>query len=207
MSVYKYDEAIVRDLRHILQDNRIHIVPPENVFRLLARIDKDTIELPAVSISRRGWSLSGSRPHTMKFDGTLLVHVKDDDTNTDKYVNLQAIPMSIMYQMDVWTKTREENDNIMRELIFYYSTHPTLNVEIPYGSKDNVPYHHKFNIFFMEDIEDNSDIVNHMNRGEYFRQTISFYTDDAYLWKSTSRGPTVIDVDVLVKGEPRDENN
>lgn len=187
MSVNNYDVAIIEDLRQILQDDRIHIVPPENFFRLLARIDNDKVEFPAISVVRRGWSLSDSHPHMMKFDGTLLSH----DNEANEYIRLQAIPISISYQMDVWTKTRLENDNIMRELIFYYSTHPTLNVKVPYGQKT---YYHKFNVFFDSDIEDNSDIANHMNTGEYFRQTISFYTDDAYLWKSSSRGPTTIEV-------------
>lgn len=187
MSVYSYDEAIISDLRMIVQDNRIHIVPPDNLFRLLARTDSDRVEFPAISVTRRGWSLSDSHPQMMKFDGTLLSH---DEVN-NRYIRLQAIPINISYQMDIWTKTRLENDSIMRELIFYYSTHPTLNVKIPYGQDT---YYHKFNIFFDSDIEDNSDIANHINTGEYFRQTISFYTDDAYLWKSSSRGPTTVDI-------------
>lgn len=190
MNVYNYDNAIIEDLRQLIQDDRIHILPPDNLFRLLARTENDEIEFPAISITRRGWSISDSHPQMMKFDGTLL----EVDKEGKKYTRLQAIPISISYQMDIWTKTRLENDSIMRELIFYYSTHPTLNVDIPY---DNKVYYHKFNIFFNSDIEDNSDIVSHINRGEYFRQTISFYTDDAYLWKSSSRGPTTVDASIF----------
>ena len=43
---------------------------------------------------------------------------------------------------------------------------------------------HKFNIYFNSGIEDNSDIANHITRGTYFRQDMTFYTDDAYLWRA-----------------------
>lgn len=43
---------------------------------------------------------------------------------------------------------------------------------------------HKFNIYFNSGVEDNSDIANHINNGTYFRQDLTFYTDDAYLWRA-----------------------
>lgn len=185
MSVYMYDEAIVEDLRLLLNDDRIHIVPVDNVFRLIARLNEDNIEMPLISLTRTGWQLADNKPQMMKFDGALAGYDRRDNS----LKRVQAIPIRIGYQLDVWTKTRKENDNILRELIFYYSTHPTLIVNIEYG----LDITHDFNIFFDADIEDNSDIVEHRNRGEYFRQTVSIYTDDAYLWKSSSRNPSIID--------------
>lgn len=192
MSTYLYDEALVENLRTLTKDTRIHIVPPDNLFRLIGRIEEDEIEMPLISLVRTGWQLANSRPHTAKFDGALSGY----DESSKKLERLQALPINISYQLDVWTKTRLENDNILRELIFYYSTHPTLLVRIGYG----LDITHNFNIFIDNDIEDNSDIVEHRNRGEYFRQTISLYTDDAYLWKSSSRYPTFVhdsDIDVI----------
>jgi hypothetical protein len=187
VSVYLYDNAIVTDLRRIISDNRIHIAPVENVFDLMAILSSDKIEMPLISLTRTGWSLSDARSHPLKFDGALAKY----DNQTGTYYNIQAMQIRINYLMDVWTKHRDENDLIVRELLFYYSTRPTLKVMIPYG----IDKEHNFNIFFDPEIEDNSDIVEHKNRGEYFRQTISFYTDDAYLWKSTYNKPTLVDVD------------
>lgn len=186
MSTYIYDDAIIDDLRRLTGDERISIQPVNNVFRTVARMNNDDIVMPLISLTRTGWSLiSGRKNHMMKFDGTWAEY----NPREDRYARLQAMPIRISYQLDVWTKTRKENDEILREIIWYYSTHPTLHVTIPYGL--NVD--HVFNIFIDEDVEDNSDIVEHQNRGEYFRQTISIYTDDAYLWKSSSRGPTTVE--------------
>lgn len=192
MSADLYDNAIINSLREITQDTRIHISPVENVFRTIAKLEntEDKIELPLISVTRTGWSLLNAH-HTQKLAGDTLSY----DTEKDWVQNIQMMPIQINYLLDVWTKTRKENDLIMRELIFYYSTHPTLKVQIPYNSD----YEHTFNIYFNADIDDNSDIVEHKNRGEYFRQTIGFYTDDAYMWKTSSRPFTKVIIDVEVE--------
>lgn len=171
---YLYDTAIVNDLRSIFSDGRIYICPPDLVFSVIGRLDSDDIKMPMISLQRTGASILSSS-HSMRFDGGIINYNK----GTDQFQTLKNIPIRINYLLDVWTKHREENDNIIRELIFYYMTHPTLQITIPYGAN----YVHNFNIFFDDNIEDNSDIVNHPNRGEYFRQTLSVYTDDAYLWR------------------------
>ena len=188
---YLYDTAIVEDLRSIFDDDKIFICPPDRVFATIGRLSEDDVKLPMISVVRTGTSLGNSQ-HSMRFTGGLL----SIDPQTNENTKLQAIPITINYQLDVWTKHREENDNIVRELLFYYMTHPTLLVDIPYGSN----LKHNFNIFFDSNIEDNSDISDHVNRGEYFRQTLSIYTDDAYLWKTTVNKPTYITgVDLYIK--------
>lgn len=183
MSANLYDTAIVNKFRELMSNSDIYITPPENVFRTLALLNKDEIELPLISLQRTGYSIL-SYSHGMKFDGTTLRY----DEETDNLTSMQAIPIRINYLLNVWTRRLQECDDIVRELIWYLSTHPTMEVDIPYG----LNFKHHFNIYLDDDIEDNSDIVEHINRGEYFRQTISFYTDDAYLWKGKNGYPARI---------------
>ena len=187
---YLYDTAIVNDLRSIFEDHNIYICPPELVFKTIGRLNEDDIKMPMISLLRTGTSILPSQ-HPMRFGGA----VSDVDVEENTYETIRAIPIQINYLIDVWTKHREENDNIIRELIFYYMTHPTLQIDIPYG----VDLKHNFNIFFDSNIEDNSDIVDQPNHGEYFRQTLSIYTDDAYLWRGTSCKRTLLDVEFYVK--------
>lgn len=187
---YLYDTAITEDLRSIFNDERIFICPPDRYFSVIARLYEDDVKFPMISLFRTGTSLQASQ-HPMRFKGGLL---KIDEANQEG-AYLQAIPIRINYLLEVWTKHREENDNIVRELLFYYMTHPTLKVSIPYGTN----LKHNFNIFFDTNIEDNSDVSNQVGHGEYFRQTLSVYTDDAYLWKSTINKPAILgDVDLYV---------
>jgi len=185
MSLNLYDTSIVTKLRTLMGNNNIYIVPPDELFRIMAKVNDDTIQMPMISLTRTGASIDLSRNnHYMKFEGALVDY--DYETNISK--RLQAIPLRINYLMDIWTKSRIENDEILGELIFYFMTHPTLKVLIPKGLNIN----HNFNLFFNSDIDDNSDIVAHKDRGVYFRQTLSIYTDDAYLWKSSTRKPIYI---------------
>lgn len=187
---YLYDTAIVEDLRSVFSDPNIYICPPDLVFKTIGRLNEDDIKMPMISLLRTGASILEA-PHSMRFTGALSNINLEEDT----YETLRAIPIRINYLFDVWTKHREENDNIIRELIFYYMTHPTLQITIPYG----VDLKHNFNIFFDSNIEDNSDIVDQPNHGEYFRQTLSVYTDDAYLWRGTECKHTLLGVDFYVK--------
>lgn len=193
--VYEYDNAIVNDLRLITKDSKktINIIPPSEYFNLVATLRSDEIKLPLISLVRPSWSLrSDKKPQTMIFEGVMI----QDDKENDLVRNLQAIPIVINYQLDVWTNNRLENDMIMRELIWNYTLNPTLEINIPYKDTD---YKHTFNIFFNDEIEDNSDIQEHKNLGRLFRQTITFYTDDAYLWKVKDRRHTKFHVDIGIK--------
>lgn len=183
MSANLYDTAIVNKFRELMSDSDIYITPPESVFYTLAALNRDEVTLPIVSLQRTGYSIL-EHSHGMKFDGSVV----DFSDETGKLTSVQAIPIRINYLLNVWTTRLQECDDIVRELIWYLSTHPTMEVEIPYGL--NIKHH--FNVMLDSDIEDNSDVVEHINRGEYFRQTISFYTDDAYLWKSHKDYPARI---------------
>lgn len=187
MSAYLYDKAIVDTLRSVTRDNRIHITPPDNVIRTIAQLTGDSVNLPMISLSRTGVSILSTQ-HFMKFNGGLLSVDEEDGTSQ----RIQMIPIRINYLLDVWTKSREENDNIVRELIFFLMTHSSMYVDIPFGVDEK----HVFNVYLDPDVEDNSDIVDHINRGEYFRQTISMYTDEAYLWKSSTRPRTELDIEL-----------
>lgn len=197
MSVYYYDEAITSDFRRILHDGRVSIIPPENTFDLMAVLKDDNVKFPMVTLNRLGWSLSNNWNHYMLHDGSTDKIYYDADNDLPALVmRMQAMPISINYQMDIWTATLQENDNIIRELMFYYRLNPTLEVHIPYG----LDTFHKFNIFFEPDVADNSDIPDHPNIGRYFRQTVSFYVDDAYLFNRKDAKPTFIEgVNLFVK--------
>lgn len=197
--VYDYDNALVEELNERFNKNpkdetvhkkKIYIVSPEDTLDMNAVLSNDKIQLPIISINRLGWSLQDKRPHPLRFSGK-LVEILEGDVK----MYLHAMPIIINYSIDVWTNTRLENDLIMRELLWYYSLNPTLEVHIPYGYNHN----HTFNIFFNNEIEDNSDIVEHKNKGRLFRQTVTLYTDDAYLWKTSKSVVKFEGIDFYIK--------
>ena len=61
---------------------------------------------------------------------------------------------------------------------------------------------HKFNIYFNSGIEDNSDLASHIDKGTYFRQDLTFYTDDAYLWRANYQELVKIDTNLSFSYNP-----
>lgn len=189
--IYLYEEAIIEDLRYQLGDSRVSIIPPDTVFDTIADISgSDKIVLPLISLKRLGFSLNEPNHNNPEsLDGYKYSELGDD--GKINYYQVQRIPISCRWQIDIISRTRLDNDNLVRELIFYYTNNPTLRVKIPYG----LDKEHKFSINISQDFDDNSDIESHVNRGEYFRTTYVIECFDANLWKVTRDIPKSVDIE------------
>lgn len=201
VGVYAYDLAIINDLRARFNytkdgkqktNNIIQITNSENVFNIIGDLQNDTIKFPLISLIRTGWQIEDYSQEFMNNSGGLVGYLKDDEGKRTRQVRLQAIPIQINYQLDIWTQNRVDNDIIAREFIWFYKQNPQLRVKIPHGL--NIT--HPFNIGIENEIVDNSDIAEHTSRGRYYRQTLGLYTDkDAFLWKSSVTNVPMIDLE------------
>lgn len=187
VSVYAYDKAIVEDFRARFKKSivdsevnpNVQIGSPDQMFNIIGQLDNDNVIMPFIGLQRLDWQLNLDRQGFQTFIGDRVYQRIGPD---DKPMNVRAqvIPITINYRLSVWSKDRVTNDALVRELLFYYHLRPSLMVYVGYGL--NIA--HKFNIYFNSGIEDNSDITNFNNNGTYFRQDMTFYTDDAYLWRA-----------------------
>ena len=176
MSVKCYDDAIIANFREIFNDGTISILPVENAIRFSAQLRKDNVDFPMISTTRLGYSIVSSNINqSAKTIGSFVIR---DGKNNNVYA--QSIPIRIEYQLDIFTVDRWSCDEITRELIFYFYQHPTLVAHFDYG----LDIDHNFNLFLNDDIVDNSDTVDHADKGVMFRNTLTFYTDDARLFRS-----------------------
>ena len=149
------------------------------MFNIIGTLNNDQVVMPFIGIQRIDWQLNLDRQGFQTFIGDeVYTRIAPDDKPVE--VRAQVIPITINYQLSVYSRDRITNDALCRELLFYYHLRPSLMAYIGHGL--NIA--HKFNIYFNSGIEDNSDIANHRITGTYFRQDMSFYTDDAYLWRA-----------------------
>ena len=176
MSVKSYDDAIINRFREVFNDNTISILPVENAIRFSAQLRKDNLTFPMISTTRLGYSIVRNQ---VNFNAKMVGSFKTRDGENNN-VFAQSIPIRIEYQLDVFTVDRWSCDEIIRELIFFFEHKPTLQAHFEYG----LDFDHNFNLFLNEDIVDNSDTVEHENTGVMFRNTLTFYTDDARLFRS-----------------------
>ena len=201
VSVYAYDRAIVEDFKarfnkQEIKDSKVNdtvqIGPADQMFSILGQMNDDQVIMPFISLERLDWQLNLDRQGFQTFIGE-EVYTRLGPDNLPTEIRAQVIPITINYRLSVWTEDRVTNDAIIRELLFYYHLRPSLMVYVGHG----LNMAHKFNIYFNSGIEDNSDIANHGNRGQYFRQDLTFYTDDAYLWRANWQNKVAIQPDLI----------
>lgn len=174
MSVKCYDDAIVKRFRAVFGTNNVYVLPVENAIRFTAQLKRDDVTFPLISTTRLGYSIVGDNVnYNAKMTGS-FVRREDDNNNTFA----TSIPIRIEYQMDIFTVDRESCDDIVRELIFFFLTRPTLVAHFEYG----LDIKQNFTLLMNDDIVDNSDTVEHINNGVMFRNTLTFYVDDARLY-------------------------
>jgi hypothetical protein len=194
MSAYMYDKAITELFESITGDS-IFINPPEMAIRNTSQLNGDRIKFPLISLNRTGFSIRQEELNFNALHQGATVRVNKDNTVT----NARIIPIRLEYQVDVFTVDKKTNDEIIRELVFYLYLHPTLTAKIDYG----LAFEHKFNLFLDADIQDNSDVVGHIDNGVLFRNTFTMYSPDACLWSSKDFKSPFLDITSTVL----DKNN
>lgn len=114
------------------------------------------------------------------------------DSTSEKSLNLNAIPINVTYQLDVWTRYFKEADAYMRNLVFNIVNFPTLPVYIPYNGEN---IEHFANIRIITDVLDNSE-ANRQSVGQFTRLSIGIGIDDAYIWDTRINNNIAIISDV-----------
>ena len=187
VSVYAYDKALVEDLRTRFKkpngtqyvNDTVQMGAPDQMFNIIGTLNGDQAVMPFIGLQRLDWQMNLDRQGFQTFVGEqVYTRIGPDDKPVE--VRAQVIPITINWRLSVWTADRVTNDALMREIIWYYSLRPSLMVYVGHGL--NIA--HKFNIYFNSGVEDNSDIANHNSNGTYFRQDVTLYSDDSYLWKA-----------------------
>lgn len=178
MSVYLYDEAFVEKLRNWTKSSQIQVYSPDDtrrLFEVIADTSNDSpIQLPIICLRRRyGLNVSQTGKKPMSFDGMTL------GLSESGAVKLNAIPIDISYQLDIYTRYFREADEFLRNLTFNIINYPKLTVTIPYNGFE---LQHNGFIRMSNDIEDNSGVPERLINGQFTRLTFNISIDDAYLW-------------------------
>lgn len=178
MAVMYYDEALLKKLQYWAANTNLNIVginQTRRMFELLADKNNDkNIKLPMITLSRSGgYTIQSKYKQPISHRGATMI------VTTDSGVKLNAIPIGITYQIDIYTRNLAEADEYARNIVFNIINYPKLRIEIPY---EDCGLTHDANIRLVTDVEDNSDIPERLIPGQFTRFTIGIDIDDAYLF-------------------------
>lgn len=189
MSVRLYDDAIVTKIKKWIKDESLKVLSPdetERLFQIKADETKDSpITLPLITITRNPEiELQYAHKKVMSYDGMML------DSTYEKSLQIDAIPMTISYQIDIYTRYFNEGDEYLRNFVFQLINFPTVKVILPYN---NIQYEHWSNIKLLPTLEDTSDIPLRLAPDQFTRWTIRFEVDDAYFFSLPYKNNVSID--------------
>lgn len=178
MAVRYYDEALLEKIKKWVKDPNMTITGPDETRRLFQYLgdinDDKPLKLPIIALRRlTPVRILSTNKKPLTYDGWRK------NNNGEKGDQLNAIPIEINYQLDIYTRYMAEADEYIRNFIFQIINHPRLSIEIPYN---NAKITHDSNIRLSENIDDNSGIPERLIEGQFTRLTLSINIDDAYLF-------------------------
>lgn len=203
MSATLYDEALLNKIKSWVDDSNIRITGPDETRRLFestADINNDRpIELPLIALRRKttmeilNISKQPLTHNGLKTDysmGGKYYSKPESDLDKPRVSQLNAIPIRLYYQIDIYTRLYEEAEEYVRNFIFNLINYPTVEIIIPYNGIN------KRQLSFIDlspEVEDNSDIAERLAPGEFTRKSLSI-SIDGYLYNYRTRDAAQIDI-------------
>jgi len=196
MSVTLYDEALLKKIRSWVGDSRLKVISSSDVSDVISTTADEQndgqIELPLISISRQGFRIGNPNRTAISAYGLTI------ETNPNKSEWLNAIPIELNYQIDIYTRYMNEANEYARNMIFNIVNFPRLTIEIPYYDT-HIPLNSS--IHLDEDIQDNSAIPERLIFGQFSRLTMRLSVNDAYMFDIRINDNAYIDTQVYLENE------
>lgn len=169
--LYLYDNALVEDLDKSFNNDVINpvvrVISPEQIFGVAAQIQEDQISFPIVALERED---------SIQIDQNLCNFTRMQkgipavfDKTTNNLYHERTIPINLSYVLTVLTTNQTDMDEIIREIIFKYTSMYFLKIQIPYESKRDITF----------------GIVIDQNSGIQKKSGISEYTQTGQLYQSS----------------------
>ena len=192
MACKYYDDLIIAKLeRWLPADTTLRVLKPDQskeLFQMTADDNADKkFKLPFIAVSRNtDIELNLNIKNLKSFDGLKLPYGKYTSTNAENFeqmpdgtYQLNVIPITLQYNLDIYTKTYDECTEYVREFLFKLINNPSLKVVIPYN---DVNFEHIAYIRVLSTVTDTSAISERIFSGQFTRFTIQLEIQDAFLF-------------------------
>lgn len=178
--LWRYDDAIVTDLKKCFTPNgggepAVCVVPPEDVLSIAAQVQDDNIHFPVIAVSRET---------NVPVDSDLInftrLHqgvatVVDKETNMLYYE--KSMPLKLVYTLVCLGTNTADIDELIREILFKYTSQYFLSIKVPYESKRRIRFGVRVNP--EEEIEWMTTTSNYLQDGKLHSAAIHLYIDGA----------------------------
>ena len=199
MSTYLYDEAILKKLKSWTHTTKLTVLGVNETTRLFEQLGDMTgdepIKLPMITLSRgRGFNILdfGRSKRMMSYEGVSYnrnIYNEGTENAFTTTGSISAVPISISYQLDIYTRYAQEADILVRNLVFNIINYPVFEIEVPTSHTKHIA-----SLTLNDTVEDNSDVPERFVVGNFTRLSLMLSVDDAYLWDVRELRDTTIDI-------------
>lgn len=179
MACRYYDDILVaKILKWLPETTNLRVLGPsesKKLFKLTADDIKDQpFKLPIISLTRsKDIELLSTIKQPKSYEGLKLLSTPEET------LHFNVIPIKLLYDLTIYTKTEEEVDEYVRNFLFKLINNPVIKVRIPYN---NTQIEHIANIRVLSNISDTSDISERIFSGQFHCWTIQLEIQDAFLF-------------------------
>lgn len=133
--LYLYDNAICEDLQNSFisingNTPTVKVYDPEGIIDLVAQMKDDQVNYPIVAIQRD--PDTGIDTDLVNFSRMHFGVSTAFDNRTNNFYNERAIPIKLSYKLSILTTNTADMDEMVRELVFKYSSMYFLTIKLPY---------------------------------------------------------------------------
>lgn len=182
MGLRYYDDALSAKIAAwvapLTGESKIKVLKPDEIKKLYTieadESANDSLKLPLIAISRNTEiEVRHRTKQPMSYDGLML------ESDGEQALQLDAIPVDLTYQIDMFTRRYDEGDELLREMLFKIVNNPQLVVEFTYNNKTQK---HVSSILLHSTVRDNSDISERLFSGQFTRWTLGIDIIGAYIF-------------------------
>ena len=186
--LWAYDDAIVADLSNCIDpqgkaNNTVKVMGEEGMIGVFAQLQEDRITFPAIYLQRHPETPLDPARYNFARMHIGVPAVFDSETN-NVYVE-KSIPIQLKYTLHVLTTNTADMDEMIRELLFRYSSMYYITMQVPYESKRNIRFGMAINPD--TDIIRNSGATEYIENGRLYESRMEIDCQGAVLLSYTPR--------------------
>lgn len=170
MKLSDYDKAVYA-LIHTVFENTVLSYQERQLWKAAEQEEDVTVKVPLIGINRVATTLElqsrGNEPNVRR---GMYFH----DTGSF----LREIPVSLKYQLDFYSDSRDQCEELWREILRYLLDKRVVVIPSTLNGKDFV---HEFPIVIEDSPVDNTNVIGFVETGKLYRVTQDFSIDNAVL--------------------------
>lgn len=182
MSLMYYDIAMLKKVKALYPET--FFAAPEEIFGMNAKNHGGTkVVMPMIGVYRMpDISINTAYYNDMQVRNG-VVGLRNTHRNIEfpgNDVASHILPVSLQYQIDVYSIKREICDGLAAELALEFYENPWVNVNLKCVSEECVQ---QFSVRIDESLSDNTSISEFDDTGRFYRLTLTVNIDQAYLFR------------------------